>query len=254
MSVLAGPALWLIEDRALAGREERALAELLSEVERTRLLSFADAGRRRQFLTTRAALRCLIAPLLAVDPDAVEIVLEPDGRPRLHDAHASRLQFSLAHTRGLLVVALHTRGSIGVDVEGNARARDITALAERFFHASESAYVSSAPSASEVQRRFTQCWTLKEAWFKAFGGSRSLTLSELSFTFDAAIGQVAPHGMTHTGARLWLAQPHTGYTVALAWQAEAPEADPQCGRFDVLTRAREPLDAAPQFTYPGQKF
>lgn len=204
---------------------------LLAEVERKRALELKEPRRRHQFVLARAALRRVLSEQLALPADQIEIEIEDSGRPRLHPRHGSSVQFSIAHTTGLVVVVCQQEGSIGVDVEWPQHKRNHLALARRFFGAKELVFVEQAGSDAERAQRFMQCWTLKEAWYKAFGGSSSWVLAELGFEFDARAARVAPtrptSGEPPSSARLWLAR-WQQHVVGLCWSTREGDADVEC--------------------------
>lgn len=85
----------------------------LSEAERQRVISFASARRRAEFVATRRALREQLAARTGSAPEAVPIDIDEDGKPLL--THAG-VYFNLSHTVGLGLVAV-ADAPIGVDVE-----------------------------------------------------------------------------------------------------------------------------------------
>lgn len=204
---------------------------LLAETERRRALELEQPRRRRQFVLARAALRRLLAEHLVLPADQIAIEIEDNGRPRLHPRHGSDLQFSIAHTTGLVAVAIQQGGPIGVDVEWPEHKRNHLALARRFFGAKELDFVEQASSDAERARRFMQCWSLKEAWYKAFGGSSSWVLAELGFEFDPQIAQVAAtqavRGVAQGSPRLWLARWQV-HVVGLCWFARGAAVGVEC--------------------------
>lgn len=247
--------LWLLAGDASTLCRTLELERLLSDGERQQAASFGSLERRAQYTVGRGVLRQLLSSMLSLPGTEIELVLEPTGRPRLHPKHQSTLSFSISHTQDLACWALHPQSVIGVDTEPLQRPRDVGSLAARFFHTRERDYVDAARSEQDAKRRFLQCWTLKEAWFKAFAGSRSLVLSELGFDFDSATKRVAPiHENTTPDLQLWSSEltQHglMGHVLALAWQGGND--DVRCWRLSSSTLIPESLRLKPAFRFSAE--
>lgn len=245
--------LWLLAGDASTLSATLELERLLTDGERQQAASFGSAERRAQYTVGRGVLRQLLSSMLNVPSAEIELALEPSGRPRLHPKHLSTLSFSISHTQDLVCWALHPQSQIGVDTEPLQRPRDVGSLAARFFHTRERDYVDAARSEQDAKRRFLQCWTLKEAWFKAFAGGKSLVLSELGFDFDSATKQVTPiHARPTPDLQLWSSewtqQGLTGHVLALAWQGHND--DVRCWRLSSNTLIPESLRLKPAFQFP----
>jgi 4'-phosphopantetheinyl transferase len=117
-------------------------------------------------------LRRLLAGYLDRPPAALTFVREPcpgctgpHGRPAV--VHTGPpLHFSLAHSRGLIAVAVAPR-VIGVDVERLPSPETIEACT-RALHPGEQAELEAAPP-GERRAHFGRLWTRKEAYLKALG-------------------------------------------------------------------------------------
>ncbi|MBK3589875.1 4'-phosphopantetheinyl transferase superfamily protein, partial [Streptomyces sp. MBT57] len=91
----------------------------------------------------------------------------PHGRPAVVQAGGGPpLHFSLAHSRGLIAVAVAPR-VIGVDVERLPSPETVEACA-RALHPGEQAELAAAPP-GERRAHFGRLWTRKEAYLKALG-------------------------------------------------------------------------------------
>jgi 4'-phosphopantetheinyl transferase len=98
---------------------------------------------------------------------------------------ARALHFNVAHTRGLVVMAVGAMPELGVDVERIDPGVRL-AVARRYFSAPEVAALDSLPP-EERPRRFQRLWTLKEAYLKAIGTGISGGLGVMSFHFEDGI-------------------------------------------------------------------
>jgi 4'-phosphopantetheinyl transferase len=140
---------------------------------------------RQQFALTRALQRHVLSAYAAdVSPVEWRFQSTPEGRPSLAPPFdRSGLQFNIAHTEGLVVMAVCRHARVGVDVEKLGRAP--LAVTERYFSAAEAAQLRALPAEAQP-RRFVQLWTLKEAYLKAVGAGLAGGLGRTSFHFDDA--------------------------------------------------------------------
>jgi 4'-phosphopantetheinyl transferase len=154
-------------DAELAAMGE--LAQCLSDGERLRASRFVFERHRRRFIVGRARLRHLLASRLGVQPDAVELVYGPRGKPRLSRSFADAdLCFNVSHSEDVAVYVFSSGREIGVDVEAVSELRDADEIAARFFSRRENqAYLALDPCDRPLG--FFNCWTRKEAFIKALG-------------------------------------------------------------------------------------
>jgi 4'-phosphopantetheinyl transferase len=105
---------------------------------------------------------------LGCDPDAVPIVVDRGGKPRLTGARDSELHFSASRSRDWALVALSRRMEVGVDVEAIDVDIGVERFAARFLSVSEQDALGQLPRAQRRDALFT-CWTRKEAYLKGTG-------------------------------------------------------------------------------------
>jgi len=178
------------------------LAASLSPDERERAARYQFPHVRDHFMAARGTLRELLGGYLAIPPADVIFHYGPRGKPSLDPSQAgSGLQFNLAHSAGLGLIALTHQRSVGVDLEQIHPIPEMEILAGRFLSPGETAALLSV---SEEQRlpAFFRGWTCKEAFIKAVGEGFSRPLNSFEVVF------------------------HPGEAPRLVWVAEAP-ADPQ---------------------------
>jgi 4'-phosphopantetheinyl transferase len=198
------------------------LRATLTDDERARAERFVRELHRDRFVVARAALRDVLARMLAVPPESVRFRYDPGGKPRLEVPDRSGLRFNLSHSGDMALVALTLDQEIGVDVEALRSLTDVEALAERFFAPGETAALRSLPE-PERETAFLRCWTLKEAYVKAVGQGLAMPLDrfEVAFTSDGpepALRVVDDHGNAapHPRFKLRGLDPGPGYVGALA--------------------------------------
>lgn len=179
----------------------------LTQQERARAESFADAGDRRDYLTAHLLVRQLAARLAGISPADVVMIQRcqrcggPHGRPVI--AGHPGLHVSLAHTRGA-VIAAAAASPVGADIETLRRPRFDLTLADTLLTRPEQRAVRQA---ADPHRAFLRHWVRKEAAVKV-GLGRLGRLAEIDLGHlpvsgvpdDAPVA--APLGPAWPGMRL----------------------------------------------------
>jgi 4'-phosphopantetheinyl transferase len=185
--------LELVADVAVLDRLQR----LLDDSERARAARFGPEAVRRRFVVARSMLRLLLGHYAGTDPGALPLATGLRGKPALPLGY--RLQFNLAHTGDLAMVALVSgECKLGIDVESVTHDVDVQGVAAHAFSAAEQQALRDTP---ERQRHdaFARIWTRKEAYIKARGEgfsypTRSFTVSLLPGDEDALLVDDASPG------------------------------------------------------------
>jgi 4'-phosphopantetheinyl transferase len=188
----------------VVGSAESLANIVVSLEERKKAAVMTHAETRDRFLAGRRIVRGVFSKWIGLAPDALPIIIGPDGKPSLQNR--GDLHFSIAHSGDLIVVAF-AGSAVGVDVELE-REIDARGLAKRFFSPRESASVEGD------QRLFFPLWTRREAAVKADGRGLAGTLSRTSASTTSA-GDWQP---VTIGESLWqtLAWKEGHHHVALA--------------------------------------
>lgn len=159
-------------------------------------------------------LRQLLSAYLRQAPDSMVIETKMAGQPILKNGG---LHFSLSHSGSDLLIALACN-PIGVDIEQTGRQRDWSALAARYFNATEQDWLRSQKNLASA---FLRLWVAKEAILKAAGTGLAGGLSRLSLCIgtddDLTVSPTAPESL-----RVWKLQvfsPASGCIAALACTA-----------------------------------
>jgi hypothetical protein len=122
-----------------------------------------------------------------IPPQKWRFVENAHGKPLIDpDLDSPPLSFSLAHTKGLAVVAVTGGADVGVDVERADRSVNAARLTGRFFSPEETAALQEL-SPERLRERFFLYWTLKESYIKARGLGLSLPLDSFSFRLAGEI-------------------------------------------------------------------
>ncbi len=163
---------------------------LLSADERLRQARFHFARDQRRHLVTRALVRTVLSRYAPVRPEGWAFCTGPRGRPQIAAPRCEPpLEFNISHSADLILLAVTSGRTLGVDTESiAAREADIDGL-DRYFAPEESAALLSLPP-RERRRRFFELWTLKESYIKARGVGLALGLDTFRFELTGE------HGLT----------------------------------------------------------
>jgi 4'-phosphopantetheinyl transferase len=221
-----GVEVWLLD---IAGRDVAPLLPLLDAGERARAERYVSEPARRLFIASRAAQRVLAARYLDTDPRAVRLVRRcptcgstDHGRPAL--PAAPDLDFSVSHTRDLVVLAFRRGGRVGVDVELADRRVDLDGTGGLVGASLVAAEAATLPAGPPDARRaaFYRLWTRKEAALKLTGHGLTVPLTDLDVTGELAVVSPVPAGWPARPIRLTDLGVTGGYTAALATTGAAP--------------------------------
>ncbi len=160
-----------------------------------------------------------------VDADAVPLRRDARGRPRLAAPMQDR-DAGWSHSGGQLLVACGEGLRLGCDLEHVRPRPNALALAARFFHADEHAWLAGLPDA-RIAPTFMRLWCAKEAVLKAHGHGLSFGLDRLRFVDDAGGLRLVACDAALGDPRAWRLRewvPMPGFIAALAWHTlPAPE-------------------------------
>jgi 4'-phosphopantetheinyl transferase len=151
-----------------------AAVGLLDEEERARMERMRLGIARHEFVVGRAMLRVLAGAATACGPREGTIGVGEFDKPRVEG-----VEFSVAHSHGLVVLALCLDAAVGVDVEWVAREIEALEIAQSNFAPEEKKRIEQAAEGAERARAFFAVWTKKEAIVKAHG--QGLTIGLESF-------------------------------------------------------------------------
>jgi len=170
-------------DLEAAAPLEATCRGLLSADELQRADRFHQPRHRRQFAVTRGVLRALLARRLGRSAVGLRFVDGPHGKPALADTQPLRLEFNVAHSHGLALVALSVEHAVGVDVERIRPEVDLDGIAGRFFAPLERDELAAVAPGRRADAFFA-CWSRKEAVLKAVGTGISGGLARYAVSCD----------------------------------------------------------------------
>jgi 4'-phosphopantetheinyl transferase len=156
--------------------ESSELARLLSPDERARAGRFRFERDHCHFVSGRGILRSILGRYLRRAPEELTFDYGVRGKPILP---GTGLQFNLAHSDGLAILAVTRCGAVGIDIERIRPIPDYDRIMNSFFSTTEIRAISALPPADQPQAFFT-CWTRKEAYLKATGEGIAVPLDRFS--------------------------------------------------------------------------
>lgn len=210
--------IWRV-DLERAAPDVLALEGCLIADEQARADRFRFARDRRRYIVARGVLRKLLGRTLGLAPEEIRLQYGPMGKPALapeHGSGAEALQFNVAHSHEVALLAFAREAALGVDVEYMRELRDAEQIAHRFFSAQEVASFMESP-VEQRRTAFFRIWARKEAFIKATGKGLSQPLH--AFNVMARNGQALEYVELEgrpTRWRLWDLHAGTDYGAALA--------------------------------------
>src|SRR5262249_16802022 len=153
--------------RSLDGDAVASLDKHLSLEERVRRDRFYFGPDRRDFTIAHDLLRRALSKHGDVRPSDWRFDVNNYGKPSIEslDPQTRALSFSLSHTRGCVACAITSNALLGIDVERIDRSQRVQEIADRFFSKEEATWLGRC-SDDLRHIRFTELWTLKEAFIK----------------------------------------------------------------------------------------
>jgi 4'-phosphopantetheinyl transferase len=203
----------------IGGRTQPENADmLLSREELERARSFVRYSDQLHFIESHVFLRRILACYAKVNPAEIRFENGPWGKPRMSGLQGPRpVEFSLSHSRGVVLVGVAVGQAIGVDVELVRRFDECEALARRFFAPGEYRELCSLPEPARSSA-FFHYWTRKEAVLKALGTGMSIPLDSFEVTLSATTQRIDFRGQAACAAEWSLlhVEPREGAVGAVA--------------------------------------
>ena len=187
----------------------------LTEADYRRLYDRASPERRARADRCRRqenALCCVVPEALlrfALGTDSFSVEKAPGGKPFFPDR--PDIRFNISHSGSKVVLAIGDR-EVGVDVERHREKTDVSAIARRFFHPEELAYMEQSPE--RLRQRFYEIWTGKESYVKFLGTGLQKDLRSFSI-FAPEPGLMRHYLMPEDGYSLSIFAPETDFQLLL---------------------------------------
>lgn len=146
------------------------LSSILSCAELKRSKRFIFDSDRHRYQVTHIMKRLILCNYLDCDPRCLYFEVGYHGKPALDSLkNRMKIQFNIAYSRDLILIAIASKDSIGVDVEYNDKKPLIDSLCETVFSLLEKRFFVTLISQQEKKEAFLRCWTRKEAYLKNLG-------------------------------------------------------------------------------------
>jgi 4'-phosphopantetheinyl transferase len=206
--------LWAIGLEVSDALLER-LVEDLSPDEEARARKFVFQRDRRRFQVARSFLRRLLSAYAGVPINQLRLSYGPRGKPGVDLNGPRMLQFNVAHSGEMAVLAITAGMQVGVDLEEVRPILEALEIARSTFSRKEIEALERMPG-NERHNGFLRCWTRKEAYVKALGEGLHLALDSFDVSVtpasdaDIALERSNGHWALHHFA------PSSGYIGALA--------------------------------------
>lgn len=194
----------------------------LDDKERKRAARYRFSESRTRFVVARATLRYLISKYADIEPKSVVFEVNDWGKPSVALPDTINLEFNVAHSHELVLLAFCRGQPVGIDIEFERVLADMESIVNHYFSELERKTFVNLPDDVKL-KAFYRGWTCKEAYIKARGKGLSLPLNG----FDVPLNPVEPATLLvdriNPGANLeWTLmdiKPAENYTAALAFNA-----------------------------------
>jgi 4'-phosphopantetheinyl transferase len=167
--------VWLAP-AAVASESLAILHGVLDDDERERARRFRIDAARERFVVSHGVLRFVLGRLTGSAPETLRFARRcgrcgrtDHGKPHLSTADRSGIEFNLAHSGALALIAVARGRLVGADVERVRRRTDVLAVARHSLSPIERHAIESLATDHERREAFFRCWTRKEAYLKARG-------------------------------------------------------------------------------------
>ncbi len=142
--------------------ETSAVHEILTPEELKYAERLRGEGQKSTWIACRTNLRLILSTCLDKTPKEIEFRKSRFGKPYL--VHPD-LCFNSSHSKSAFLLGFSFGGRIGIDIELLNGSEDLPSMVQYAFSESETEYCLQGKS----PERFTEIWTLKEAFLKAVG-------------------------------------------------------------------------------------
>lgn len=163
--------VWMIDGDRCSDHQLTPWLACLTGAEQQRYRCFIRPARQREFLIGRILLRFAVARLTNLAFDVISVIERKNNAPLLmlpdtfSAATTSQPSVSLSHSRGWVACAVSADTPLGLDIETRDTSRDLMALSQTAFSATEHEWLSQQSEASRAAE-FYALWSSKEALCK----------------------------------------------------------------------------------------
>jgi 4'-phosphopantetheinyl transferase len=149
---------------------------LLTEEERARANRFHRIEDRDRYIATRTFIREIISATTGIKLSAIEFGKTEKGKPYLKDN--KEIHFSISHSNSRIAITVSKGYECGCDIEETDSRKISDDIIQTHFHKNEITMMEQGNKTT----CFYQCWTRKEALYKAFGSGLPDDLASVDST------------------------------------------------------------------------
>jgi len=181
--------LWVVDIEDFSYEELLSLTSgWLSKQDLQRVERYQFLEHKKQLLMGRYLTRTVLSRYGQFSAGDWRFENNEYGKPSIASALLEEmvepLFFNLSHSQNKLVLAVARHEFLGVDIEYGLKPRRVEEIANRYFSNSEIEGFSGLEK-SQMQKRFYDLWSLKEAYIKACGMGLAIPLNHFSFSFQS---------------------------------------------------------------------
>lgn len=182
----------------IPAREVVSLFKVLAPAERQRAQGLRNDLVRRRFVVSRAGTRLILGSYLGMAPGDLRFLLGAQGKPGLPtSSNPTGLQFNLAHSGELGLLAVSEGRSVGIDVELMRPDWDYRELIGRILSRREVRDLDRLP-AGRRREGFYAVWCRKEAYLKGLG----LGMGDRMRGVEVSVDPRAPASLLRVGRKM----------------------------------------------------
>lgn len=189
--------IWMASLKEAEDYSQRLLASL-SEQEREKGGRLVKPEHCQRYLLAHGVLRDILSRYVDETPGAIRFGKHDHGKPYLLN---SDLEFNLSHSGEQLVVAVSTKGPVGVDVELTQKNHEFDDIVYRFFAEQEQREYQLYKTEESRRQAFYRAWTRKEAYLKATGLGLSYPLNQFAVSLAPDEKHCLLHDKNDTNVR-----------------------------------------------------
>jgi 4'-phosphopantetheinyl transferase len=184
-------------------QQPKSICTVLNAEEQKRGLKFYHDRDYLRFLNRRLHTRVILGSMLEIAPNKLEFDSSSSGRPFVKRREL-KLDFNVAHSEDIGILAVSTGGEIGVDLELLMPIPQALEIAKIHFSLSELIAIDSLPITAQ-STEFLRLWTCKEAYLKAIGVGLSMSMSQCEVSVSPT-KWISINGCSTEAKEWWLDQ------------------------------------------------
>lgn len=182
--------VWLLDTTEPPGVEH---LDRVDPAERDRCQCLSRSSDRQAFIHTRAALRGVLADVLAKPVQSITFGQNAWGKPFVvADLGPKDINFNVSHTEGLSLIALSAGHRIGVDIERDRVLPDRKDIAIEVFGPAVAETLCALDEAIQ-HHAFLRLWTTAEAFVKATGTGFAGRTEPIPVSIACDTGEIKLH-------------------------------------------------------------